>query len=265
MHHVNRSLSAACHRLLGACIAAQLGCSAHPKAAAPAPASVEVVEQRALQRQTGRDDSLHRDWAGLRRYAAANAALPAPLPGDRRVVFMGNSITDSWAKFFPVMFPGQPYIGRGISGQTTQQMLARFRQDVVALHPAVVVILGGTNDIAGNDGPSTLEMIEDNLRAMTEIARANGIRVVLSSVLPVFDYPWAKGLTPAPKIVALNAWIKSYAASAGAVYVDYHTAMADARQGLPGNLSTDGVHPNEAGYRIMAPLVQAAIDSARGH
>jgi lysophospholipase L1-like esterase len=225
-------------------------------------APVAAVEQRALQRQAAEDDRLHKDWAGLRRYAAANAALPPAGPSERRVVFMGNSITDSWAKFFPVMFPGKPYVGRGISGQTTQQMLARFRQDVVALHPSVVVILGGTNDIAGNDGPSTLEMIEDNLRAMTEIARAHGIHVVLSSVLPVFDYPWAKGLTPAPKIVALNAWIRSYAASVGAAYVDYHTAMADARQGLRADLSTDGVHPNEAGYRIMAPLVEAAIGSA---
>jgi len=202
------------------------------------------------------------DWPNLQRYRQANDSLRAPAANERRVVFMGNSITDSWAKFFPQMFPGKPYVGRGISGQTTPQMLVRFRQDVIALKPAVVVILAGTNDIAGNTGPSTLEMIEDNLMSMTELARANGIRVVLSSVLPVFDYPWKRGLEPAPKIVALNAWIKSYAARVGAVYLDYHSAMADERQGLRADLTTDGVHPNEAGYRIMAPLAERAIAQA---
>ncbi len=202
------------------------------------------------------------DWPNLQRYRQANDSLRAPAANERRVVFMGNSITDSWAKFFPQMFPGKPYVGRGISGQTTPQMLVRFRQDVIALEPAVVVILAGTNDIAGNTGPSTLEMIEDNLMSMTELARANGIRVVLSSVLPVFDYPWKRGLEPAPKIVALNAWIKSYAARVGAVYLDYHSAMADERQGLRADLTTDGVHPNEAGYRIMAPLAERAIAQA---
>ena len=199
------------------------------------------------------------DWAGLRRYQQANAELPAPARGEWRVVFMGNSVTDSWAPLFPAMFPGKPYVGRGISGQTTPQMVIRFHQDVIALKPAVVVILAGTNDIAGNTGPSTLEMIEDNIEAMTELAQAHGIRVVLSSVLPVFDYPWKKGLEPAPKIVALNAWIRQYAASHDAVYVDYHSAMADERQGLPANFSADGVHPNEAGYRVMAGLVETAI------
>jgi lysophospholipase L1-like esterase len=133
---------------------------------------------------------------------------------------------------------------------------------VVALHPAVVVILAGTNDIAGNTGPSTLEMIEDNLRAMTEIAQANGIRVVLSSVLPVYDYPWRRGLEPAPKILALNAWLRGYAARVGAVYCDYHTPMSDARAGLKPELGDDGVHPNRAGYQIMAPIVEAAIAQA---
>jgi len=210
------------------------------------------------------DDRLHNDWANLARYASANAALPAPAANEQRVVFMGNSITDAWAKFFPAMFPGKPYIGRGISGQTTPQMLVRFRQDVVALHPAVVVILGGTNDIAGNTGPSTLEMIEDNLMSMTEIAQANGIHVVLSSVLPVFDYSWRPGLTPAPRIMALNAWMKAYAAKAGAVYLDYESAMADSRHGQRAELTIDGVHPNEAGYRVMAPLADAAIAAALG-
>src|SRR5512132_1239549 len=128
------------------------------------------------------------DWASLARYRHANDSLPAPAPGEHRVVFMGNSITDVWARFFPEMFPGKPYVGRGISGQTTPQMLVRFRQDVIALKPSVVVILAGTNDIAGNTGPSTLEMIEDNIVSMTELARANGIRVVLSSGLPAYDF-----------------------------------------------------------------------------
>jgi lysophospholipase L1-like esterase len=202
------------------------------------------------------------DWGNLQRYRQANSELPPVSTGVQRVVFMGNSITDSWARYFPDMFPGKAYIGRGISAQTTPQMLVRFRQDVVALKPAVVVILAGTNDIAGNTGPSTLEMIEDNLMSMTELAQANGIRVVLASVLPAFDYPWRKGLEPAPKIVALNKWIKDYAARVGATYLDFHSAMADDHQGLRSEFTRDGVHPNEAGYRVMAPLAQRAIDEA---
>ena len=207
-------------------------------------------------------DALRSDWAGLRRYRAANAALGAPAPGEKRVVFYGNSITDGWARHFPTMFPGKPYIGRGISGQTTPQMLVRFRQDVVALQPKAVVILAGTNDIAGNTGPSTLEMIEDNFMSMVQIAKAHHIRVVLSSVLPVYDYPWKPGLQPAPKIVALNAWMKQYANDVGETYLDYHSAMKDARDGLPPNLANDGVHPTDAGYRIMAPMADAAIAKA---
>lgn len=204
------------------------------------------------------------DWASLGRYRDANATLGAPKPGEQRVVFYGNSITDAWAKWFPDMFAGKPYVGRGISGQTTPQMLIRFRQDVIALQPAVVVILAGTNDIAGNTGPSTLEMIEDNLVSMCELAKANGIRVVLSSVLPVWDYPWKPGLEPAQKIIALNAWMRSYAASHGHMYLDYHTAMADARGGMRDGISSDGVHPSEVGYRIMAPLAERAIAEALG-
>ena len=216
----------------------------------------------AMARQSAADSAFRNDYANFARYRAANAQLAAPARGEKRVVFMGNSITEGWVKYFPTMFPGKPYIGRGIGGQTTPQMVVRFHADVVALKPAVVVILGGTNDIAGNTGPSTLEMIEDNLRAMTEIAQANGIRVVLSSVLPVFDYPWKPGLTPAPKIVALNAWMKAYAQRVGAVYVDYHSAMRDDRDGLRAGLGDDGVHPNEAGYRIMSTLAESAITQA---
>lgn len=177
-------------------------------------------------------------------------------------MFFGNSITEGWARYFPEMFPGKPYIGRGIGGQTTPQMLVRFRQDVVALKPRVVVILAGTNDIAGNTGPSTLGMIQDNLASMAEIARANGIRVVLSSVLPVYDYRWRPGLEPAQKIVALNRWMQAYARRHGHVYLDYHSAMADSRQGMRSELSSDGVHPNEAGYRIMTPLAERAVERA---
>jgi len=222
------------------------------------PAAIGGAELRAQ----AADSALRNDWANLHRYREANARLTAPAAGEQRVVFMGNSITEAWARFFADEFPGKPYIGRGISGQTTPQMLVRFRQDVVALSPAVVVILAGTNDIAGNTGPSTLEMIEDNLASMTEIAQANRIRVVLCSVLPVFDYPWRRGIEPGPKIVALNRWIKAYAARTGATYVDFHSAMADERQGMKSDLARDGVHPTEAGYKIMAPLVEQGISEA---
>lgn len=202
------------------------------------------------------------DWANLKKYAAANAELAPPTAKENRVVFMGNSITEGWAPLFKELFPGKPYIGRGISGQTTPQMLVRFRQDVIALKPAVVVILAGTNDIAGNTGPSTLEMIQDNLASMAELAQANGIRVVMCSVLPVFDYPWKPGLEPAPKIIALNSWIRTYAKAHKAQYADFHSAMADGRQGLPKELAADGVHPNATGFKLMAPIVEQAIAAA---
>jgi lysophospholipase L1-like esterase len=208
------------------------------------------------------DEQLRTDWANLARYRDANTKLPPPANDENRVVFMGNSITEGWQPYFATMFPGKPYINRGISGQTTPQMIVRFRPDVIALHPRVVVILAGTNDIAGNTGPSTLEMIEDNLASMANLASANGIEVVMSSVLPVYDYPWKPGLRPAPKIIALNKWIQEYAAQHGAIYLDYHSAMVDDRGGMRSDLASDGVHPNEAGYRIMAPLVERAIEEA---
>ncbi|HEY4734956.1 MAG TPA: SGNH/GDSL hydrolase family protein [Gemmatimonadaceae bacterium] len=212
------------------------------------------------------DQQLRTDWANLAKYRDANATLVPPAKGENRVVFMGNSITEGWQQYFPTMFAGKPYINRGISGQTTPQMLVRFRPDVVALKPKVVVILAGTNDIAGNTGPSTLEMIEDNIASMADIARANGIKVVLSSVLPVFDYPWKPGLEPAPKIIALNKWLKDYAAKHGAIYLDYHSPMADSRGGMRDGLASDGVHPNETGYRLMVPLAEQAIQKAlRAH
>jgi lysophospholipase L1-like esterase len=230
---------------------------AQPAAGQPQPTPEQLERQRAAE------ERLRNDWAYLQRYRAANAELAPPAPGENRVVFMGNSITEGWNRYFPAMFPGKPYVNRGISGQTTPQMLVRFRQDVVALQPRLVVILAGTNDIAGNTGPATLEMIQHNFASMAEIARANGIRVVLSSTLPVYDYPWRPGLEPAPKIIDLNRWLRDYAAQHdGVFYLDYHSAMADQRQGLPRELAADGVHPTEAGYRIMADLVERAIDEA---
>ena len=201
------------------------------------------------------------DWADLDRYRSANAALAAPAPGDDRVVFMGDSITDAWPRIGP-FFAGKPYVGRGIGGQTTPQMLVRFRADVVALRPRVVVLLAGINDIAGNTGPSTPEMIQDNLRSMVEIAHANGIRVVLGSILPAFDFPWRPGLQPAAKVVAMNAWIKTYAESHGCIYLDYFTALADDRGGLPDQFAEDGIHPNRAGYAVMERLAADAIARA---
>lgn len=202
------------------------------------------------------------DWANLKRYQEENAKLDAPAAGVNRVVFMGNSITEGWKNSSPEFFSSNPYICRGISGQTTPQMLIRFHQDVVALKPKVVVLLCGINDIAGNTGPSTLEMIQDNIAAMTEIAKANKIRVVLSSVLPAFAFPWKPGMEPAEKVIALNKWIKNYAGENKYIYVDYFNAMKDERNGLPKNLAGDGIHPTKAGYAIMEPLVQAAIAKA---
>ena len=249
------------HLTIAACATSACNSTTPAPSPAPVPSPPAAAAQQRL-RDSLALDAQHNDWAGLRRYRAANAQLRAPAAGENRVVFYGNSITDGWARFFPTMFPGKPYVGRGISGQTTPQMLVRFRQDVVALQPKVVVILAGTNDIAGNTGPSTLEMIEDNFMSMTQIAKAHHIRVVISSVLPVYDYPWKPGLEPAPKIVALNAWLRRYANDVGETYLDYHTAMKDARDGLPPNLANDGVHPTDAGYRIMAPMAEAAIARA---
>ena len=206
------------------------------------------------------------DWPQLNRYRAENTQLAPPAPGQTRVVFFGDSITDAWGRVKETtFFPGKPYINRGISGQTTAQMVLRFRQDVIDLHPAAVVILAGTNDIAGNTGLATLRMIEDNFRSMTELAQVNHIRVILASVLPVSDYPWQPGLQPAGKVRTLNAWLRSYAASSGATYLDYYSALANAQGGMDKRLASDGVHPTPAGYAVMAPLAQQAIDLALAH
>jgi lysophospholipase L1-like esterase len=208
--------------------------------------------------QKARDEQLKEDFPWLARFKAADLALAPPAAGEDRVVFMGDSITQLWK--IGESFPGRPYINRGISGQTTPQMVLRFRQDVIDLKPKVVVILAGINDIAGNTGPETLEQIEGYLASMAELAAANHIRVVLCSVLPAFDFPWKPGMTPAPKVLELNTWIKNYAAEKGHIYVDYHSAMKDQRDGLPVALSKDGVHPLPAGYALMAPLVEAGIE-----
>jgi lysophospholipase L1-like esterase len=214
-------------------------------------------------------DRILNDWPYLAKYREADKELGPPAPDEARVVFMGDSITEGWGEKATAtspgrgeFFPGKPYVNRGISGQTTPQMLVRFRQDVIALKPKVVVLLAGTNDIAENTGKTSLEAIEDNIASMSELARANGIRVVLCSVLPASDFSWRPGLMPAPKIKALNAWIKEYAAKNGFVYVDYYSSMVNGQGGLKAELSPDGVHPNKAGYEIMAPLADTGIAEA---
>ncbi|MCI4442948.1 MAG: SGNH/GDSL hydrolase family protein [Lentimicrobium sp.] len=197
------------------------------------------------------------DWANLNKYQNENAALQPLKPGQKRVVFMGDSITEGWP--FPEFFAGKPYVNRGISGQTTPQMLIRFRPDVIALKPSLVIIMAGTNDIAENTGPSTLEMITDNLISMVELAKANHIKIILCSVLPTVDFWWKQGLQPAEKIVKLNAMIKKYADANGILYLDYYSAMVNEQKGLNAAYSGDGVHPNKAGYEVMYPLVEKAI------
>jgi lysophospholipase L1-like esterase len=201
------------------------------------------------------------DWANLNRYKDENLKLGLPSADENRVVFLGNSITEGWKELNPDFFNRNRYINRGISGQTTPQMLLRFRSDVVNLKPKVVIILAGTNDIAGNTGQSTLEMIEDNIASMVEIAKANNIKIILCSVLPAYDFPWKPGLNPSRKIVDLNKWIKKYADKNKIQYVDYFTSMADENNGLKTEFSEDGVHPNLAGYTVMEPLVQKSIES----
>lgn len=217
----------------------------------------------------GRNDARLRDWPNLARYREPNKTLPAPGAADARVVFMGDSITDAWPQpRFGTFFEGKPYVGRGISGQTTPQMLIRFRPDVVDLKPKVVVILAGTNDIAGNTGPMTNDEIAANLTSMAEIAKANGIKVVFSSILPVSAYHAAPNTQPQTerrpmaRIRALNEWMKKYAVAEHHAYLDYFSAMIDAQGLLKTELSGDDLHPNAAGYAIMGPLAEAAIKQA---
>ena len=244
-----------------------------PAAGSPAPAATPSPtpnELADLKTRLDRAETRLRDWPALARYRDDNAKVIAPSKNEQRVVFMGDSITDGWdAPNNGGFFPGKPYINRGISGQTTPQMLIRFRRDVIELKPKVVVILAGTNDIAGNTGPTTLEAIEDNLTTMAELARANDIRVVFSSLLPISDYEVRNGQPiiqsqrrPPEKIKALNEWMKSYASAHHLTYLDYYSAMVDEKGFLKNELSDDGLHPNVAGYVVMNPLAEAAIASS---
>jgi lysophospholipase L1-like esterase len=239
-----------------------------PAAVKPA---ADCEELPAVAAKLANDEKTLQDWPNLARYHDANASVQSPAKDEKRVVFMGDSITDMWVQpQFGGFFPGKPYIDRGISGQTTPQMLIRFRPDVVALRPKVVVILAGTNDLAGNTGPMTLAQIEDNLSSMSELAHANKIRVVLASVLPVSNYGHDRSGNPVDmrtrrqpeKILELNSWIKKYSADHGDVYLDYFAASVDEHGLLKAELSEDGLHPNAKGYAIMAPLAEQAIQAA---
>ena len=202
------------------------------------------------------------DWNQLGRFHADDEKLKAAAPDPNRVVFLGDSITDFWK--LDVSFPGKPYVNRGISGQVTSQMLVRMYPDVLDLKPAAVILLAGTNDIARNNGPQTAAMIEENIMAITELAKLHGIKVILSSIMPIADYGRAKmseGRPPAD-ILKINAWMKDYAAKSGAVYCDYFTAMVDDKGFLKPGISMDGLHPNADGYKLIAPIAQAAIDEA---
>jgi lysophospholipase L1-like esterase len=242
---------------MGTQMIAQTAAPAAPATPATSAAPQKTVEQIEVEHM----QKTLADWGNLHRYADENAALKSVQPGENRVVFMGDSITDAWGhgdKFFP----GKPYLNRGISGQTTPQMLVRFQQDVVRLHPSVVVILAGTNDVAGNTGPETPEMIEDNFAAMTAIAKQNGIRVVLASITPAASYPWKPSVESVTPIRQLNQWMKFFCASHGCTYLDYYSALVDDKGAMKPGLAKDGVHPTAAGYAIMAPLAEAAIKQA---
>jgi len=251
-----------CSALVQTAAVLSLAACAHAQQASP-DAMARATEDLENWRK-GRVRIYMDDFGELKRYRAANAKLKPPAAGEKRVVFFGDSITDMWP--FATAFPGKPYVNRGISGQTTSQMLVRFRNDVIALAPKVVVILAGTNDIAGNTGPMSLEDIEGNVATLVELARAHGIRVVLSSVLPVHNYTVTAMLRfprrPPEQIAALNKWLKAYAASSGSIYVDYATPMSDDRGLLKKELAEDGLHPNAAGYAVMTPLAEQAIAKA---
>ncbi len=202
------------------------------------------------------------DWANLNRYQADNEELGAPKSNENRVVFMGNSITEGWIQKRPLFFLNKPYVYRGISGQTTTQMLLRFRQDVIELEPAVVVILAGINDIAGNTGPASVESIAGNIKSMAELAKVNEIEVVILSVLPASYFPWNPDLKPGEIVIELNSVLKNYAIENKCVYVDLHTPMANEKLGLKKEYGYDGVHPHAKGYFVIEPAVEIAIHRA---
>jgi lysophospholipase L1-like esterase len=200
------------------------------------------------------------DWPNLNRFKEANADVDMKTNPKNRVVFMGNSITEGWLKQKESFFYTKPYINRGISGQTTPQMLIRFNQDVIDLKPAAVVILAGINDIAGNTGPSTIEMIADNIESMAHLANANDIKVVISSVLPADDFPWRPGLEPAPKVKALNKLLSSFANENGFAYLNYYDSMSTSEGAMQEHLTNDGVHVTPEGYVLMQSLAEEVID-----
>ncbi|GAB3722415.1 SGNH/GDSL hydrolase family protein [Hymenobacter agri] len=247
--------------LAAALLLAAPAAHAQQPTSAEAEAAKKAADEAYRQRQ---EYLLHNDWAYLERYAAANQRLPAPRPGRPRVVIIGNSITEGWVKADSAFFQGNTYeyVGRGISGQTSGKTLVRFRADVLDLHPAVVVLLVGTNDIAENSGPYNPQTTMNNLMSMCELARAHGVRVVLGSVAPATDFWWRKGLNPAPKILALNQQLRAYATRQHFAYYDMHSALKDEQNGLRKAYGDDGVHPNLAGYRVMEPLLNQAVAQA---
>lgn len=229
-------------------------------AAAPFSASPTLAQTPAAKADDPVEVQLHTDWAQLKRYQDANARLK-PSPGYPRAVFIGDSITDWWGSGDP-SFWTNGHIDRGIGGQTTPQMVVRFRQDVIDLHPDVVHIIGGTNDIGGNTGPMTPEQTEANIKTMVELAEAHGIRVIIGSIPPADRFPWKPSVETGEQIIALNAWLKAYAARVGAVYADYWSALKGDGLGPRTGLSGDGVHPNPDGYKLMGPIANAAITEA---
>ena len=203
--------------------------------------------------------SYGQDWANLKRFQQENSELMLAKAHENRVVFMGNSITEGWLSIRPEFFKNKPYVNRGISGQTTPQMLVRFRQDVIHLKPSTVVLLAGINDIAENTGPSTIEMIANNIVSMAELAKVNHINVIICSVLPANKFPWREGLKPAEKVIKLNTILKSYSKKHKLAYVNYYSAMVNDSHGLKKELGEDGIHPNKNGYLIMEPILEKAI------
>lgn len=217
--------------------------------------------QEILQRKKENEERFRNDWANLNRYNEENKKLGPPKPGENRVVFMGNSITAGWINMRPEFFKNNSYVNRGIGGQTTPQMLIRFAQDVIELQPKVVVILAGINDIAQNTGPTTPEAIMNNISGMALLAKAHGIKVILSSVLPAYDFPWRPGLEPADKVIDLNRKIKAFAEENAFYYLDYFSALKDSRNGMKKEFASDEVHPTKEGYQVMEPIVEKAIDA----
>jgi lysophospholipase L1-like esterase len=233
--------------------------------APPAPPAIPSTGSPGLDQYRASRIAIYTDdFAELKRYRDADATLKPPAPGENRVVFLGDSITDYWK--LEDYFPGEPYLNRGIDGQTTPQMLVRFRQDVIALHPKVLVVLAGTNDVAGVTGPTRNEDIEANYSSIAELARVHHIRVVFASLLPVNNYTEdakeSYALRPRERILALNTWLKNYCAKNGLVYLDYFSAVVDDKGMLKRELSDEGLHPNAAGYKIMAPIAEKAIARA---